>query len=40
VPPAQQHVKDFDAVGGAIDEHEQMAGQRVVMKMVFDVLLR
>jgi hypothetical protein len=23
-----------------VEKHEQMAGQRIVMKMVFDVLLR
>jgi hypothetical protein len=29
-------VQDFDAVGDAIDEHEQMAGQRIILKMILD----
>jgi hypothetical protein len=29
-------IEDFDSVGGTIDEHEQMAGQRIVMKMILD----
>jgi len=40
VPPAQQPVQDFDAVGTSIDEDEQMTDQRIVMKMILDELLR